>query len=188
MEKGQMRCDCNVSVRPEGTSELGREDRDQEHELDQRRAPGASPTRSSARWKRCATGETARAIHAPLGRGCRQDHADAREGVLARLPLLSPTPICCPWIRASSWTKCAPAVRNSPARSATGSCATSAVTPYDASVLAERPRARRLLRRRRPRARKPKNVANWVINDLLSALTAADKVDRRLPDLPVRAR
>ena len=38
MEKGQMRCDCNVSVRPEGQAGIRREDRDQKHEQRQRRA------------------------------------------------------------------------------------------------------------------------------------------------------
>jgi aspartyl-tRNA(Asn)/glutamyl-tRNA(Gln) amidotransferase subunit B len=41
MEKGQLRCDCNVSVRPEGQKEARHENRDQEHELDQRCAPRA---------------------------------------------------------------------------------------------------------------------------------------------------
>ena len=41
MEKGQLRCDCNVSVRPESQTELRRKDRNQKHELDQRRAPRA---------------------------------------------------------------------------------------------------------------------------------------------------
>ena len=41
MEKGMVRCDVNVSVRPQGPAGTGREDRDQEHEQLQRRAQGA---------------------------------------------------------------------------------------------------------------------------------------------------
>ncbi len=42
MEKGQLRCDCNVSVRPEGQERIRHEDRDQEHEHDLRRPARAS--------------------------------------------------------------------------------------------------------------------------------------------------
>ena len=41
MEKGMVRCDVNVSVRPEGHEGTRREDRDQEHEQLLRRAPRA---------------------------------------------------------------------------------------------------------------------------------------------------
>ena len=41
MEKGQLRCDCNVSVRPGGAGGARHEDRDQEYEHDLRRAARA---------------------------------------------------------------------------------------------------------------------------------------------------
>ena len=41
MEKGMVRCDVNVSVRPKGTEGTRREDRNQEHEQLFRRAPRA---------------------------------------------------------------------------------------------------------------------------------------------------
>ena len=45
MEKGQLRCDCNVSVRRRIAAGVGRKNRNQEHELDQRCAPGARLTK-----------------------------------------------------------------------------------------------------------------------------------------------
>ena len=47
MEKGQLRCDCNVSVRPEDQTELGAKIETQEFELDQR-CPARSRLRDSA--------------------------------------------------------------------------------------------------------------------------------------------
>ena len=52
----------------------------------------------------------------------------------------------------------------------------------------QRPAAGRLFRRGGAKARKkPKNVANWIINDLLSALAAAGKTDRRIARSPPHA-
>ena len=45
MEKGQLRCDCNVSVRRGVAAGVGRKNRNQKHELDQRCAPGARLTK-----------------------------------------------------------------------------------------------------------------------------------------------
>ena len=47
------------------------------------------------------------------------------------------------------------------------------VTAYDASVLASDMRSRDYFDAAAKGARKPKSVANWIINDLLSALAAA---------------
>ena len=58
------------------------------------------------------------------------------------------------------------------------------VTPYDASVLASEHALADYFDAAAKAARKPKNVANWVINDLLSALAAADKT---ISDCPISA-
>ena len=47
------------------------------------------------------------------------------------------------------------------------------VTPYDASVLASEQALAEYFEAAAKGAQKPKNVANWIINDLLSALSAA---------------
>ena len=84
--------------------------------------------------------------------------------------------------------KSAPAAPSSPPKSAPASCADYGVTDYDASVLAsERPLAE-YFDTAASGAKKPKNVANWIINDLLSALTAAEKTIAECPDLPARPR
>ncbi len=58
------------------------------------------------------------------------------------------------------------------------------VTPYDASVLASEKALADYFDAAAKSARKPKNVANWIINDLLSALTTAEKT---IVDCPISA-
>jgi len=56
------------------------------------------------------------------------------------------------------------------------------VTPYDASVLASEKALADYFDAAAKGAKKPKSVANWVINDVLSALAAAEKT---ITDCPV---
>ncbi len=58
------------------------------------------------------------------------------------------------------------------------------VTPYDASVLASEKNLAEYFDAAAKGAKKPKNVANWIINDLLSSLANAD---RTITDCPVSA-
>jgi aspartyl-tRNA(Asn)/glutamyl-tRNA(Gln) amidotransferase subunit B len=58
------------------------------------------------------------------------------------------------------------------------------VTPYDASVLASEKQLADYFDVAAKGAKKPKSVANWVINDVLSALAAAEKT---IADCPVSA-
>jgi aspartyl-tRNA(Asn)/glutamyl-tRNA(Gln) amidotransferase subunit B len=58
------------------------------------------------------------------------------------------------------------------------------VTAYDASVLASEFALADYFDAAAKGARKPKNVANWIINDLLSSLTAAGKT---IADCPISA-
>jgi aspartyl-tRNA(Asn)/glutamyl-tRNA(Gln) amidotransferase subunit B len=58
------------------------------------------------------------------------------------------------------------------------------VTPYDASVLSSERRLADYFDAAAKGAKKPKNVANWIINDLLSSLAAAEK---SIDDCPVSA-
>ena len=92
MEKGQLRCDCNVSVRPQKRNRTRREDRDQEYELDQRRAARAGlrdPAASrGARSRRNSAGDP------------RLDDAAARRSSCAQkssrmITVTSPIPIWC---------------------------------------------------------------------------------------------
>ncbi len=58
------------------------------------------------------------------------------------------------------------------------------VTPYDASVLASEKALADYFDTAAKGAKKPKSVANWIINDVLSALAAAEKT---IADCPISA-
>src|SRR5205823_7072600 len=58
------------------------------------------------------------------------------------------------------------------------------VSPYDAGVLANDLELARYFEAAAKGAKKPKNVANWILNDLQNALTAAGKTIRDCPISP----
>ena len=63
-----------------------------------------------------------------------------------------------------------------------------AVSPYDAGVLADDLDLARYFEAAAKGARKPKSVANWILNDLQSALSANERTIDRLSDSAGRAR
>ena len=86
MEKGMVRCDVNVSVRPVGTKELGAkiEIKNMNSFSGVRRALEYEiPRQIEVREAR----RQAHPIHAPLGRRGRHHRGDAHQGGRARLPL-----------------------------------------------------------------------------------------------------
>jgi aspartyl-tRNA(Asn)/glutamyl-tRNA(Gln) amidotransferase subunit B len=58
------------------------------------------------------------------------------------------------------------------------------VSPYDAAVLANDLALARYFEAAAKGAKKPKNVANWILNDLQNALSAADKEINKCPIPP----
>ena len=68
MEKGQLRCDCNVSVRAGIADGAWGQDRDQEHEFDQWGAARAGLRRLQRQIEALERGEKLRAGNAWLGR------------------------------------------------------------------------------------------------------------------------
>ena len=88
MEKGQLRCDCNVSVRPESQTRIRRENRDQKHELDQRRA-ACSRLRDSAANQRAEERQATRAGNSRLGRRRWRNLSNADKRIRTRLSLFS---------------------------------------------------------------------------------------------------
>src|SRR5205807_8536006 len=58
------------------------------------------------------------------------------------------------------------------------------VTPYDAGVLADDVDLARYVEAAAKGAKKPKNVANWILNDLQNALGAARKSIQTCPVPP----
>ena len=94
MEKGQLRCDCNVSVRPEGQAELGAkiEIKNMNSISAVRRALAYEIERQTAALER---GEQARAVNSPLGRrrGRRPSRCAPRRA--RTIIVIFPIPICC---------------------------------------------------------------------------------------------
>ena len=169
MEKGQMRCDCNVSVRPEGQKEFGAkiEIKNMNSVSGVRKALAYEITRQTAELE---AGRTLAAGDPPLGRCQRPDVPHAHEGKRARLPLF---PRSRPDARADGRPRGdapAPRCRNCPPPSARGSSADYGVSPYDAAVLADDQELSAYFETAAATAAKPKTVANWVLNDLLSAV------------------
>jgi aspartyl-tRNA(Asn)/glutamyl-tRNA(Gln) amidotransferase subunit B len=180
MEKGQLRCDCNVSVRPNGQAEFGTKieiknmnsisavRRALAYEIDRQIAAverGETLVQSTRRWDDAA-GQTFEMRTKESAHDYRYfpdpdllpvDTSAFMDDVRARRPEL-------------------------PSEKRARFVAEYGVTDYDASVLAaERPLADYFDAAAKG-ARKPKLVANWVINDLLSALGAAG---RTITDCPI---
>ncbi|MEM6912119.1 MAG: Asp-tRNA(Asn)/Glu-tRNA(Gln) amidotransferase subunit GatB, partial [Verrucomicrobiota bacterium] len=186
MEKGQMRCDVNISLRPEGQRELGAKielknlnsisairraihfeiDR-QAEELDQ----GQAQLQSTRRWDD-DLGET------QLMRS-KEDAHDYR---------YFPCPDLLPFRTSKSREAVSPLVPELPHEKRARFTATYRVSDYDAGVLAsERPLAD-YFEQAAEGAKVPKKIANWVINDLQSHLNEHALPIAESPIPPARLR
>ena len=182
MEKGQLRCDCNVSVRPEGDPNLG-------VKIEIKNMNSISGVRRALAY------EIARQIDAvqrgeKLIQSTRRWDDDAGQTFQMRTkesahdyryfpdPDLLPvdTRVFMPEVRSRR--------PELPGEKRDRFVRDFGVTPYDASVLASEHALADYFDAAAKSARKPKNVANWVINDLLSALAAAEKT---ISDCPISA-
>ena len=180
MEKGQLRCDCNVSVRPDKQAELGAkieiknmnsisgvrralayEIRRQVGALDR----GEKLEQETRGWDDVA-GETFLMRTKESAHDYRYfpdpDLVPVKSGVLladarARVPEL-------PKAKRARFVK------------------QYEVTSYDAGVLADDLDLARYFETAAKGAKKPKNVANWILNDLQSALSSANKT---ISDCPI---
>jgi aspartyl-tRNA(Asn)/glutamyl-tRNA(Gln) amidotransferase subunit B len=182
MEKGQLRCDCNVSVRPEGQAEFGTKieiknmnsisavRRALAYEIERQTAAleqGEKLVQSTRRWDDASaqtfemrTKESAHDYrYLPDPDLVPVDTRAFIDEVRARRPEL-------------------------PGEKRERFVAEFGVTSYDAAVLASEKSLAEYFESAARGARKPKNVANWIINDLLSALAAAEKT---IADCPVSA-
>ncbi len=131
MEKGQLRCDCNVSVRPESQAELGAKIEIKNLNYDYRYFPDPDlvPVKTEVLV------------------------ADVRE----RVPEL-------PKAKRARFVE------------------EYQVSPYDAGVLANDLELAKYFEAAAKDARKPKNIANWILNDLQNVLSAAG---RTISDCPI---
>ncbi|HEY2344136.1 MAG TPA: Asp-tRNA(Asn)/Glu-tRNA(Gln) amidotransferase subunit GatB [Chthoniobacteraceae bacterium] len=182
MEKGQMRCDCNVSVRPEGQAELGTklEIKNMNTISGVRRAliyeiqrqievlqGGGKLQQATLRWDDAA----GRTYHMRT----KEDAQDYR---------YFPDPDLLP-VKTEAFLPAARARRPElPNEKRARFVSQYGVTEYDASVLANDLELADYFERAAHSAKKPKSVANWILNDLLSALAAGSQ---RLGDCPISA-
>jgi aspartyl-tRNA(Asn)/glutamyl-tRNA(Gln) amidotransferase subunit B len=173
MEKGQLRCDCNVSVRPVGQAELGTKieiknmnsisgvRRAVAYEIERQIAAlqaGEKLIQSTRRWDD-ASGQTFQMRVKESSHDYRYfpdpdllpvDTRVFMDAVRSRRPEL-------PGEKRDRFVR------------------DYGVTPYDASVLASERALADYYDAAARSSKKPKSVANWVINDLLSALGAGGK-------------
>jgi aspartyl-tRNA(Asn)/glutamyl-tRNA(Gln) amidotransferase subunit B len=171
MEKGQLRCDCNVSVRPEEQRELGTkvEIKNMNTISGVRRALAYEIARQTAALER---GET-------LVQSTRRWDDAAGETVQMRTKESAhdyryfPDPDLLPVDTASFMEAVRQRRPELPGEKRERFVAQFGITRYDASVLASERRLADYFEEAARGAKKPKSVANWVINDLLSAVAAA---------------
>ena len=173
MEKGQLRCDCNVSVRPEEQVELGAkveiknlnsisgvrralayEIRRQTSVLER----GEKPAQETRGWND-ASGETF------LMRTKEFAH-DYR---------YFPDPDLVPVKTDALVAQVRPRVPELPKAKRARFIEQYHVSPYDAAVLADDLELAKYFEAAAKGAKKPKNIANWILNDLQNALGAAGK-------------
>lgn len=182
MEKGQMRCDCNVSVRPEGQQELGTkiEIKNMNTISGVRRAIAYEIQRQTevlehgGRLQQETRGWDDASGTTKFQRSKEQSHDYRYFPDPDLLPVK--TSVFMAEVRA-----CKPEL---PAEKRERFVQQFGVTPYDASVLANDLALAKYFEEAAKAAKKPKNIANWILNDLLSALSAAGHTLAECPIAP----
>jgi aspartyl-tRNA(Asn)/glutamyl-tRNA(Gln) amidotransferase subunit B len=184
MEKGQLRCDCNVSVRGESQTELG-------PKVEIKNLNSISSVRHALAF------EIQRQI-AALGLG-EELEAETRgwndhrgETFLMRSKESAhdyryfPDPDLVPVKTAALLPDARAGVPELPKEKRGRFIRQYGVTAYDATVLVDDLELARYFEAAAGESKKPKTIANWILNDLLSALSTAEKTIRECP-IPARA-
>ncbi|MEO8044135.1 MAG: Asp-tRNA(Asn)/Glu-tRNA(Gln) amidotransferase subunit GatB [Spartobacteria bacterium] len=182
MEKGQLRCDCNISLRPESQAELGAkiEIKNMNSISGVRRALAYELKRQSAALER---GET-------LVQETRRWDDDAGKTLVMRTKEMAhdyryfPDPDLLPVRSESLLEEVRPRLPELPGAKRARFIAQYDVSPYDAAVLADDLELAAYFENAAQGARKAKSVANWILNDLLSALTNAGLTIAQSPLAP----
>jgi aspartyl-tRNA(Asn)/glutamyl-tRNA(Gln) amidotransferase subunit B len=182
MEKGQLRCDCNVSVRPEGQAELGAK-------IEVKNLNSISGVRRALAY------EIRRQTNAlEAGKTLEQETRGwddvAGETFLMRtkesahdyryFPDPDLVPIKSDELVADARTRLPELPKAKRARFVEQY----QVSPYDAGVLANDLDLARYFETAATGARKPKNIANWILNDLQNALSNSGKTINDCPIPP----
>ncbi len=179
MEKGQMRCDCNVSVRPEGQKELG-------VKIEIKNMNSISAVRRAVAYEierqiaACEKGEklvqSTRGWDDSTGQTRHQRTKESSHDYR-----YFPDPDLLPVDTTVFMAEVRAKRPELPGEKRDRFVADYGVTSYDASVLASERSLAEYFDTAAKGAKKPKNVANWIINDLLSALTTAEKTIAHCP-------
>jgi aspartyl-tRNA(Asn)/glutamyl-tRNA(Gln) amidotransferase subunit B len=171
MEKGQLRCDCNVSVRPEGQKEFGTK-------IEIKNMNSISGVRRALAYEIERQMECAQRGEALVQSTRRWDDAAGRTFQMrtkesAHDYRYFPDPDLLP-VKTTVFMDAVRARRPElPAEKRDRFVSQFGVTDYDASVLASDRALADYFEAAAAGAAKPKTVANWINNDLLSALAAA---------------
>jgi aspartyl-tRNA(Asn)/glutamyl-tRNA(Gln) amidotransferase subunit B len=180
MEKGQLRCDCNISVRPESQKELGAK-------IEIKNMNSISGVR------RALTFEIQRQIAAlDAGKKLEQQTRgwdDAKgETFLMRTKESAhdyryfPDPDLVPVKSDALLADAQARLPELPKAKRTRFVEQYQVTAYDAGVLADNVDLARYFETAAENAKKPKTIANWILNDLQSALSTSGKT---ITDCPI---
>jgi aspartyl-tRNA(Asn)/glutamyl-tRNA(Gln) amidotransferase subunit B len=180
MEKGQLRCDCNVSVRPQSQAELGAkiEIKNLNSISGVRRALAYEIRRQIAALE---NGET-------LEQETRGWNDESGETFLMRTKEFAhdyryfPDPDLVPVKTEVLLAEVRQRVPELPRAKRTRFVQQYQVSPYAAAVLANDLDLARYFEAAARRSKKPKNVANWILNDLQNALSIAGK---NINDCPI---
>ena len=184
MEKGQLRVDCNVSVRPESQSELGAK-------IEIKNMNSISGVR------RALTYEVSRQIEA-LERGEKLeqetrgwDDASGETFVMrtkesAHDYRYFPDPDLVPVKTEVLLSNVRSRLPELPKQKRARFVQQYGVTAYDAGVLADDLELARYFEQAARHSKKPKAIANWILNDMQSALSAAGKTINQCP-IPAEA-
>src|SRR2546430_2239885 len=182
MEKGQLRCDCNVSVRPEKQSELGAK-------IELKNVNSISGVRRALAYE-------IRRQTSVLERGERMEQETrgwddtAGETFLMRTKEFAhdyryfPDPDLVPVKTDALVTEVRERVPELPKAKRARFVEQYQVSPYDAAVLANDLELARYFEAAAKDAKKPKNIANWILNDLQNALGGAGKAIHDCPIPP----
>ena len=182
MEKGQLRCDCNVSVRPESQQEFGAK-------IEIKNMNSISGVR------RALTYEIARQIEALKAGGKLEQETRGWDDASGETFLMRskesahdyryfPDPDLVPVKNEALLEEVRSRVPELPRAKRARFVEEYAVSPYDAGVLADDLELAHYFEKAASGARKPKSIANWILNDLQSALSASDRTISECPIPP----
>jgi len=182
MEKGQLRCDCNVSVRPESQTEFGAK-------IEIKNLNSISGVRRALAYEiRRQISVLQRAEQ--LDQETRGWDDDAGETFLMRTKEFAhdyryfPDPDLVPVKTEVLVAEVRERVPELPKAKRGRFVEQYQVSAYDAGVLADDLELAKYFETAAKRANKPKNIANWILNDLQNALNAAGKSIRDCPIPP----